>query len=39
MSIDGVLLRIEKVDYKFNNNVIIECFKYRSAKRGSWGRV
>jgi hypothetical protein len=32
MSIDGVLLGIEKVDFKFNNNAIFEGSKYRSAK-------
>ncbi|MFJ7731430.1 peptide ABC transporter substrate-binding protein [Lysinibacillus sp. NPDC097231] len=30
MSLDGVLLRIDKVDYKFNNNIYFEGSKYRS---------
>jgi hypothetical protein len=30
MSLDGVLLRIEKVDFKFNNNIFFEGSKYRS---------
>jgi hypothetical protein len=32
LALDGVLLRIEKVDYKFNNNVFFEGSKYRSGK-------
>lgn len=30
MALDGVLLRIEKVDFKFNNNIFFEGSKYRS---------
>ncbi|MFD2216436.1 peptide ABC transporter substrate-binding protein [Metabacillus endolithicus] len=30
MSLGGVLLRIEKVDFKFNNNIFFEGSKYRS---------
>jgi len=30
LSLDGVLLRIEKVEFKFNNNIFIEGSKYRS---------
>ena len=30
MSLDGVLLRIEKVDFKFNNSIFFEGSKYRS---------
>jgi hypothetical protein len=30
MALDGVLLRIEKIDFKFNNNVFFEGSKYRS---------
>lgn len=30
MGLDGVLLRIEKVDYKFNNEIFFEGSKYRS---------
>lgn len=30
MSLDGVLLRIEKMDFKLNNNVFFEGSKYRS---------
>ncbi|WP_088102948.1 peptide ABC transporter substrate-binding protein [Halalkalibacter urbisdiaboli] len=30
MVLDGVLLRIEKVDFKFNNNIFFEGSKYRS---------
>ena len=30
MSLDGVLLSIEKVDFKFNNNVFFEGSKYHS---------
>ena len=30
MSLDGVLLRIERVDFKFNNNIFFEGSKYRS---------
>lgn len=30
LSLDGVLLRIEKVDFKFNNNIFFEGSKYRS---------
>ena len=36
MSPDGVLLRIEKVNYKFNKSIIFEGSKYRSGK-GSIG--
>ncbi|MGG3843796.1 peptide ABC transporter substrate-binding protein [Anoxybacillus kestanbolensis] len=32
MALDGVLLRIEKIDFKFNNNVFFEGSKYRSGK-------
>ncbi|PTY86152.1 peptide ABC transporter substrate-binding protein, partial [Heyndrickxia sporothermodurans] len=32
MSLDGVLLRIKKVDYKPFNNVLFEGSKYRSGK-------
>ncbi|MED4351415.1 hypothetical protein P9265_03575 [Schinkia azotoformans] len=30
MALDGVLLRIENVDFKFNNNIFFEGSKYRS---------
>jgi hypothetical protein len=30
MALDGVLLRIEKMDFKLNNNVFYEGSKYRS---------
>lgn len=30
MRLDGVLLKIEKVDFKFNNKIIFEGSKYRS---------
>ncbi|KMY49936.1 hypothetical protein [Peribacillus loiseleuriae] len=30
MALDGVLLRIAKVDFKFNNNIFFEGSKYRS---------
>ncbi|AMO86686.1 hypothetical protein B857_01535 [Solibacillus isronensis B3W22] len=30
MGLDGVLLRIEKVDFKFNNEIFFEGSKYRS---------
>lgn len=30
MALDGVLLRIDKVDFKFNNNIFFEGSKYRS---------
>lgn len=30
MALDGVLLRIEKVDFKLNNNILFEGSKYRS---------
>ena len=30
MGLDGVLLRIEKVDFKFNNKILFEGSKYRS---------
>ncbi|ATP40895.1 peptide ABC transporter substrate-binding protein [Solibacillus sp. R5-41] len=30
MSLDGVLLKIEKVDFKFNNKIFFEGSKYRS---------
>jgi len=30
MSLDGVLLRIDNVDFKFNNNIFFEGSKYRS---------
>lgn len=30
MSLDGVLLKIEKVDFKFNNKILFEGSKYRS---------
>ncbi|MER2119085.1 MAG: peptide ABC transporter substrate-binding protein [Solibacillus sp.] len=30
MLLDGVLLKIEKVDFKFNNKILIEGSKYRS---------
>jgi len=30
LSLDGVLLRIEKVEFKFNNNIFFEGSKYRS---------
>ncbi len=30
MGLDGVLLRIEKVDFKSNNEIFIEGSKYRS---------
>ncbi|MGM0830352.1 MAG: peptide ABC transporter substrate-binding protein [Bacillota bacterium] len=32
LALDGVLLRIEKVDYKFNNNVLFEGSKFKSGK-------
>ncbi|MED4204943.1 peptide ABC transporter substrate-binding protein [Neobacillus mesonae] len=32
LALDGVLLRIEKVDFKFNHNVFFEGSKYRSGK-------
>lgn len=30
MSLDGVLLSIESIDFKFNNNIFFEGSKYRS---------
>ena len=30
LALDGVLLSIEKVDFKFNNNVLMEGSKYHS---------
>lgn len=30
MALNGVLLRIEKVEFKFNNNIFLEGSKYRS---------
>lgn len=32
LSLDGVLLRIEKVEFKSNNNIFFEGSKYRSGK-------
>jgi hypothetical protein len=32
MALEGVLLRIEKIDFKFNKNVLFEGSKYRSGK-------
>jgi hypothetical protein len=32
LALDGVLLRIEKVDFKFNNNVLFEGSKFKSGK-------
>jgi hypothetical protein len=32
MALEGVLLRIEKVDFKFNNNVLFEGSKFKSGK-------
>jgi hypothetical protein len=32
MALDGVLLRIDKVDFKFNHNVLFEGSKFRSGK-------
>jgi hypothetical protein len=31
-ALEGVLLRIEKVDYKLNDQVLIECSKFKSGK-------
>ena len=32
LALDGVLLRIEKVDFKFNNNVLMKGSKFKSGK-------
>ncbi|TCJ01960.1 hypothetical protein E0Y62_21780 [Cytobacillus praedii] len=32
MTLDGVLLRIEKVDFKFNHTILFEGSKFRSGK-------
>ncbi|KOO42787.1 hypothetical protein [Priestia koreensis] len=32
MSLDGVLLKIEKIEVKFNNSVLIQASKFRSGK-------
>lgn len=32
LALDGVLLRIEKVDFKFNNNALFEVSKFKSGK-------
>lgn len=34
MALEGVLLRIEKVDFKFNNNVLFKGSKFKSGKGG-----